>query len=94
MFFGLKEKREELKSLIKELEDTKLELQNTKTELYNVNSALDDGRRELEIVNKIREKAIPIDEPEYENSIVLVKQIDEILRQLEDNDNNTIVTNI
>ena len=51
MFFGLKEKREELKSLIKELEDAKLELKNTKTELYNVNSALDDSRRELERVN-------------------------------------------
>lgn len=71
-----------------EEENTTIELEESQRQ------SLDTFIRELEIVNKIREKAIPIDEPEYENSIVLVKQIDEILRQLEDNDNNTIVTNI
>lgn len=48
----------------------------------------------LSITNKVREKAIPIEEPEYESAIIIIKEIEKILNLLQNKNNTQVITNI
>ena len=48
----------------------------------------------LQIVNKVREKTIPIEEPEYEKSKSRIKEIENLISDLEDKNNTKMISNI
>ena len=69
-------------------EKTTIELEESQKQ------SLQDFINNLNILNKIREKQIPIDEPEYQKSLIVIKHIEEILRLLENKNNNQLIDDV
>ena len=67
-----------------------------------LNISLEESQRQsisnfisyIETLNLVREKTIPIDEPEYNDNVQKINDIEKIISLLEDKNNETRITNI
>ena len=56
--------------------------------------SLEDFIRNLEALNKVREKSLPIEEPEYQETVVRISNLDYLLSLLEDEENTQPIDNM